>query len=149
MALAKTFPDTYYYEPQDPTPVSLVIDLYCTSAGAVLNILTYPYLSCSSLQKQGFCYPRPASVPPSPALSRHSSPHHSEAEDDNDERYDEDMEAEKDRVNIRQPLSLPYRNKNAPPYASTASSGNSSPSSATSPPSSITSPPSSVSSEKN
>ena len=38
-------------------------------------------------------------MPPSPSLSRHSSPHHS----DEDERYDEDLEAEKDRVNIRQP----------------------------------------------
>ena len=58
-------------------------------------------------QTTGFRYPRPASVPPSPALSRHSSPHHSEAEEDEeDEHYDEDLEAEKDRVNIRQPLVL-------------------------------------------
>uniref|UniRef100_A0A8C5AXP9 Glycogen [starch] synthase n=1 Tax=Gadus morhua TaxID=8049 RepID=A0A8C5AXP9_GADMO len=71
MALAKAFPDTYMYEAQDPTSSS------------------------------GFRYPRPASVPPSPSLSRHSSPHHS---DDEDERYDEDLEAEKDRVNIRQPF---------------------------------------------
>lgn len=54
-------------------------------------------------------------MPPSPALSRHSSPHHSEAEDndEDDERYDEDLEAEKDRVNIRQPYSLPFKNKSA------------------------------------
>ncbi len=65
-------------------------------------------------QTSGFRYPRPASVPPSPALSRHSSPHHSEAEDnDEDERYDEDLEAEKDRVNIRQPYALPFKNKSA------------------------------------
>lgn len=51
-------------------------------------------------------------MPPSPALSRHSSPHHSEGEDnDEDERYDEDLEAEKDRVNIRQPYTLPSKNK--------------------------------------
>uniref|UniRef100_A0A672YIC9 Glycogen [starch] synthase n=1 Tax=Sphaeramia orbicularis TaxID=375764 RepID=A0A672YIC9_9TELE len=82
MALAKAFPDTYIYEPHEPTSTS------------------------------GFRYPRPASVPPSPALSRHSSPHHSEAEDnDEDERYDEDLEAEKDRVNIRQPYSVPFKNK--------------------------------------
>lgn len=56
-------------------------------------------------QATGFRYPRPASVPPSPSLSRHSSPHHSEAEEDEDERYDEDLEAEKDRVNIRQPYT--------------------------------------------
>ncbi|KAG7243683.1 hypothetical protein INR49_011240 [Caranx melampygus] len=76
MALAKAFPDTYLYEPHEPTSVNLRLPL-----------------------------PPTASVPPSPALSRHSSPHHSEAEDnDEDERYDEDLEAEKDRVNIRQPF---------------------------------------------
>uniref|UniRef100_A0A8P4KQZ2 Glycogen [starch] synthase n=1 Tax=Dicentrarchus labrax TaxID=13489 RepID=A0A8P4KQZ2_DICLA len=84
MALAKAFPDTYYYELNEPTSTS------------------------------GFRYPRPASVPPSPSLSRHSSPHHSEAEDnDEEERYDEDLEAEKDRVNIRQPYALPFKNKSA------------------------------------
>uniref|UniRef100_A0A672GCK8 Glycogen [starch] synthase n=1 Tax=Salarias fasciatus TaxID=181472 RepID=A0A672GCK8_SALFA len=82
MALAKAFPETYLYEPHDPTSTT------------------------------GFRYPRPASVPPSPALSRHSSPHHSEAEDnEEDERYDEDLEAEKDRVNIRQPHTLGFKNK--------------------------------------
>ncbi|KAL3054016.1 hypothetical protein OYC64_006361 [Pagothenia borchgrevinki] len=85
MALAKAFPDTYMYEPTEPTSTS------------------------------GFSYPRPASVPPSPALSRHSSPHHSEAEDnDEEERYDEDLEAEKDRKNIRQPYALPLKNKTSP-----------------------------------
>ncbi|RXN12822.1 glycogen [starch] muscle [Labeo rohita] len=81
MALAKAFPDTYIYEPHEPTSAT------------------------------GFRYPRPASVPPSPAHSLHSSPHHSEAEDE-EEPYDEDLEAEKDRVNIRQPVSIPNRNKN-------------------------------------
>uniref|UniRef100_A0A8C2CFD0 Glycogen [starch] synthase n=1 Tax=Cyprinus carpio TaxID=7962 RepID=A0A8C2CFD0_CYPCA len=81
MALAKAFPDTFIYEPQEPTSAA------------------------------GFRYPRPASVPPSPAHSLHSSPHHSEAEDE-EEPYDEDLEAEKDRVNIRQPFNLPNRNKN-------------------------------------
>lgn len=72
-----------------------------------LNIFSRP-------QASGFRYPRPASVPPSPALSRHSSPHHSEAEDnDEDECYDEDLEAEKDRVNIRQPYSVPFKNKSS------------------------------------
>lgn len=53
-------------------------------------------------------------MPPSPALSRHSSPHHSEAEDnDEDECYDEDLEAEKDRVNIRQPFVVPFKNKSS------------------------------------
>lgn len=72
MALAKAFPDNFTYEPHEPTAA------------------------------QGFRYPRPASVPPSPSISRHSSPHHSETEED-DERYDEDEEAEKDRQNIKQP----------------------------------------------
>ncbi|XP_058510544.1 glycogen [starch] synthase, muscle [Solea solea] len=78
MALAKAFPDFYLYEPHEPTSAT------------------------------GFRYPRPASVPPSPALSRHSSPRQSEGEDnaDDDEQYDEDLEAEKDRVNIRQPLNM-------------------------------------------
>uniref|UniRef100_A0A8C9VDG5 Glycogen [starch] synthase n=1 Tax=Scleropages formosus TaxID=113540 RepID=A0A8C9VDG5_SCLFO len=124
MALAKAFPDTYCYEPQEPPST------------------------------QGFRYPRPASVPPSPALSRHSSPHHSEAEDEDDERYDEDLEAEKDRQNIRQPFSLPLRNKGALPYSMAASEGDGSPapsppSSIPSPPSSITSPSDSMCSEKN
>lgn len=72
-----------------------------------LTIFSHP-------QTSGFRYPRPSSVPPSPALSRHSSPHHSEAEDnDEDECYDEDLEAEKDRVNIRQPYSVPFKNKSS------------------------------------
>lgn len=62
-------------------------------------------------QAQGYRYPRPASVPPSPSLSRHSSPHQSEDEDEprdglpdvDGERYDEDEEAAKDRRNIRAP----------------------------------------------
>uniref|UniRef100_A0A3Q3GKR1 Glycogen [starch] synthase n=1 Tax=Labrus bergylta TaxID=56723 RepID=A0A3Q3GKR1_9LABR len=86
MALAKAFPDTYMYELNEPTSAS------------------------------GFRYPRPASVPPSPALSRHSSPHHSEGEEE--ERYDEDLEAEKDRVNIRQP----FKNKTSAVPAGNGSS---------------------------
>uniref|UniRef100_A0A8C7X568 Glycogen [starch] synthase n=1 Tax=Oryzias sinensis TaxID=183150 RepID=A0A8C7X568_9TELE len=80
MALAKAFPDTFIYEPHEPSSAT------------------------------GFRYPRPASVPPSPSLSRHSSPHHSEAEEDEDERYDEDLEAEKDRVNIRHAISGMLKN---------------------------------------
>uniref|UniRef100_A0A3B3DQW2 Glycogen [starch] synthase n=1 Tax=Oryzias melastigma TaxID=30732 RepID=A0A3B3DQW2_ORYME len=87
MALAKAFPDTFIYEPHEPSSTT------------------------------GFRYPRPASVPPSPALSRHSSPHHSEAEDDEDERYDEDLEAEKDRVNIRQPYTVTKNKTSAIPGA--------------------------------
>ncbi|CAB1350069.1 unnamed protein product [Coregonus sp. 'balchen'] len=85
MALAKAFPDTYFYQPHD------------------------------SETAQGFRYPRPASVPPSPSLSRHSSPRHSEAEEE-DDRYDEDAEAEKDRLNIRQPFTLPSKKGPALPY---------------------------------
>lgn len=68
------------------------------------------YICAFLLQTTGFRYPRPASVPPSPAHSLHSSPHHSEAEDE-DEAYDEDLEAEKDRLNIRQPFGVPNKNK--------------------------------------
>ncbi|XP_078091436.1 glycogen [starch] synthase, liver isoform X2 [Mustelus asterias] len=54
---------------------------------------------------EGFEYPRPASVPPSPSVSLHSSPHQSDEEDDDeDERYNEDEEAEKDRRNIKAPF---------------------------------------------
>lgn len=72
--------------------------------------LTHHSFCAFLLQTTGFRYPRPASVPPSPAHSLHSSPHHSEAEDE-EETYDEDLEAEKDRLNIRQPFSLPNKNK--------------------------------------
>uniref|UniRef100_A0A8C5GVK5 Glycogen [starch] synthase n=1 Tax=Gouania willdenowi TaxID=441366 RepID=A0A8C5GVK5_GOUWI len=69
------------------------------------------YLHVTWLLRRPFLMPS-SSVPPSPALSRHSSPRHSEGEDnDEDERYDEDVEAEKDRLNIRQPTSLPFKNK--------------------------------------
>ncbi|KAJ3612017.1 hypothetical protein NHX12_020295 [Muraenolepis orangiensis] len=56
---------------------------------------------------EGFRYPRPYSVPPSPTASVHSTPHHSDVEDDDDDDdddhqpYDEDEEAERDRLNIR------------------------------------------------
>uniref|UniRef100_A0AAZ3P7E4 Glycogen [starch] synthase n=1 Tax=Oncorhynchus tshawytscha TaxID=74940 RepID=A0AAZ3P7E4_ONCTS len=92
MALAKAFPDTYFYQPHD------------------------------SDTAQGFRYPRPASVPPSPSLSRHSSPRQSEAEED-DDRYDEDAEAEKDRLNIRQPLTLPSKKGPALPYTLPGANG--------------------------
>lgn len=75
-----------------------------------------------SFQAQGFRYPRPASVPPSPSLSRHSSPRQSEAEED-DDRYDEDAEAEKDRLNIRQPLTLPSKKGPALPYTLPGANG--------------------------
>lgn len=81
-----------------------------------MNLRSFPF------QTSGFRYPRPASVPPSPSLSRHSSPHHSDVEDnDEDERYDEDLEAEKDRVNIRQPFTTPYKNKMSAVYKANGS----------------------------
>lgn len=115
MALAKAFPDTYVYDLHEPTSVSLIfiafMEVKSLCLHSLLEIVT-PF--GSHHQTSGFRYPRPASVPPSPALSRHSSPHHSEAEDnDEDERYDEDLEAEKDRVNIRQPYALPFKNKSS------------------------------------
>ncbi|XP_005940653.1 glycogen [starch] synthase, liver [Haplochromis burtoni] len=58
------------------------------------------------LKTEGFRYPRPYSVPPSPSASIHSTPHHSDVEDDDDEPYDEDEEAERDRMNIKSPFVL-------------------------------------------
>uniref|UniRef100_A0A4W6DD21 Glycogen [starch] synthase n=1 Tax=Lates calcarifer TaxID=8187 RepID=A0A4W6DD21_LATCA len=58
------------------------------------------------LKTEGFRYPRPYSVPPSPSASLHSTPHHSDVEDDDDESYDEDEEAERDRLNIKAPFAL-------------------------------------------
>ncbi|XP_044041896.1 glycogen [starch] synthase, liver isoform X2 [Siniperca chuatsi] len=60
------------------------------------------------LKTEGFRYPRPYSVPPSPSASLHSTPHHSDVEDDDDddEPYDEDEEAERDRLNIKAPIVL-------------------------------------------
>uniref|UniRef100_A0A8C9QV70 Glycogen [starch] synthase n=1 Tax=Scleropages formosus TaxID=113540 RepID=A0A8C9QV70_SCLFO len=55
---------------------------------------------------EGFRYPRPSSVPPSPSVSLHSTPHHSDEEDENEEPYDEEEEAERDRQNIKAPFSL-------------------------------------------
>ncbi|KPP69605.1 glycogen-like, partial [Scleropages formosus] len=108
------------------------------------DLLDWRYLG----RKKGFRYPRPASVPPSPALSRHSSPHHSDDNDDDDERYNEDLEAEKDRLNIRQPHSPQYRDKSGLPDAIPVSDGDGTPASSASTPSSVSSPAGSVSSEK-
>uniref|UniRef100_A0A3B5L249 Glycogen [starch] synthase n=1 Tax=Xiphophorus couchianus TaxID=32473 RepID=A0A3B5L249_9TELE len=58
------------------------------------------------LKTEGFRYPRPASVPPSPSASLHSTPHHSDVEDDDDEPYNEEEEAERDRLNIKAPFKL-------------------------------------------
>ncbi|KAM4039826.1 glycogen [starch] synthase, liver [Anomaloglossus baeobatrachus] len=56
----------------------------------------------------GFRYPRPSSVPPSPAVSQPSSPHESEdeEEEEEEERYNEDEEAERDRQNIKSTFAL-------------------------------------------
>lgn len=66
-------------------------------------------------QTEGFKYPRPSSVPPSPSGSQASSPQSSDVEgDSDDERYDEEEEAERDRLNIKSPFALghvPYRKK--------------------------------------
>ncbi|XP_056605058.1 glycogen [starch] synthase, liver [Triplophysa dalaica] len=64
---------------------------------------------------QGFRYPTPSSVAPSPSASLHSTPHHSDEEDD--EPYDEDEEVERDRQNIKAPFTLgavPEGKKNQP-----------------------------------
>lgn len=135
MALAKAFPETYQYELNEPTTVRTT---FVTFTAIIYNFVGQTCMSMyknrdshpsklnifSRPQTSGFRYPRPASVPPSPALSRHSSPHHSEAEDDNDDEcYDEDLEAEKDRVNIRQPYSVPFKNKSSLPVANGNSDG--------------------------
>uniref|UniRef100_A0A3Q2EEA0 Glycogen [starch] synthase n=1 Tax=Cyprinodon variegatus TaxID=28743 RepID=A0A3Q2EEA0_CYPVA len=57
-------------------------------------------------QTEGFRYPRPSSVPPSPSASLRSTPHHSDEEDDDDEPYNEEDEAERDRLNIKLPFML-------------------------------------------
>ena len=63
--------------------------------------LQYLYGSCLlRSQTEGFRYPRPYSVPPSPSASLHSTPHHS----DDEESYDEDEEVERDRLNIKSPV---------------------------------------------
>lgn len=69
--------------------------------------LLYAILYKPFPQTEGFRYPRPYSVPPSPSASVHSTPHHSDVEDDDDdEPYDEDEEAERDRLNIKSPFVL-------------------------------------------
>ncbi|XP_030623903.1 glycogen [starch] synthase, liver isoform X1 [Chanos chanos] len=74
LALSRAFPDTFKMDTFVPPPT------------------------------QGFRYPRPQSVPPSPSASIHSTPHHSDEEDE--EPYDEDEEAERDRQNIKAPFTL-------------------------------------------
>lgn len=77
--------------------------VYCKS-----NLKTHTIITGASLypQTEGFRYPRPYSVPPSPSASIHSTPHHSDEEEDGDEPYDEDEEAERDRLNIKAPFVL-------------------------------------------
>ena len=107
-------------------------------------------------QTQGYRYPRPASVPPSPSLSRHSSPHQSEDEeeprdlppDEDDERYDEDEEAAKDRRNIRAP-EWPRRASCTSSTGSKRGSVDTAPSSSVSTPSEPLSPASSLGEERN
>lgn len=125
MALAKAFPDYFTYEPHE------------------------------SDAAQGYRYPRPASVPPSPSLSRHSSPHQSEDEEEprdglpEEERYDEDEEAAKDRRNIRAP-EWPRRASYASSTAgSKRNSVDTAPSSSLSTPSEPLSPASSLGEERN
>ncbi|XP_063785468.1 glycogen [starch] synthase, liver [Pseudophryne corroboree] len=77
LALCRMFPDKFEMEPSAPP------------------------------KTEGFRYPRPSSVPPSPSVSQPSSPHHSDdEEEDGDERYDEDEEAERDRQNIKSTFAL-------------------------------------------
>jgi hypothetical protein len=114
--------------------------------------------SLCGFQAQGYRYPRPASVPPSPSLSRHSSPHQSEDEEEprngpleeDGERYDEDAEAAKDRRNIRAP-EWPRRTSctSSTGGSKRSSSVDTAPSSSPSTPSEPLSPASSVGEERN
>ncbi|KAG9471181.1 glycogen [starch] synthase, liver [Eleutherodactylus coqui] len=82
LALCRKFPEKFEMEPSEPP------------------------------KTDGFRYPRPSSVPPSPSVSQPSSPHDSEEEEeeeegeDDNERYDEDEEAERDRQNIKSTFAL-------------------------------------------
>ncbi|XP_063164719.1 glycogen [starch] synthase, liver [Candoia aspera] len=76
LALSRTFPEQFEMEPNAPP------------------------------KTEGFRYPRPSSVPPSPSVSQHNSPHQSDEEVEDDERYDEEEEAERDRQNIKSPFSF-------------------------------------------
>uniref|UniRef100_A0A5F9DPE4 Glycogen [starch] synthase n=1 Tax=Oryctolagus cuniculus TaxID=9986 RepID=A0A5F9DPE4_RABIT len=79
LTLSRAFPDKFHMQPTSPPTT------------------------------EGFMYPRPSSVPPSPLGSQASSPQSSDVEDedeDEDERYNEEEEAERDRLNIKSPLSL-------------------------------------------
>ncbi|XP_032288702.1 glycogen [starch] synthase, liver isoform X2 [Phoca vitulina] len=77
LTLSRAFPDKFHMEPTSPPTT------------------------------EGFKYPRPSSVPPSPSGSQVSSPQSSDVEDEEeDERYNEEEEAERDRLNIKSPFSL-------------------------------------------
>lgn len=127
MALAKAFPEHFTYEPHEADAT------------------------------QGYRYPRPASVPPSPSLSRHSSPHQSEDEeeprdgppDEDGERYDEDEEAAKDRRNIRAPEWPRRASCTSSTSGSKRGSVDTGPSSSLSTPSEPLSPASSLGEERN
>ncbi|XP_059988425.1 glycogen [starch] synthase, muscle isoform X3 [Lagenorhynchus albirostris] len=127
MALAKAFPEQFTYEPHEADAT------------------------------QGYRYPRPASVPPSPSLSRHSSPHQSEDEeeprdgppDEDGERYDEDEEAAKDRRNIRAPEWPRRASCTSSTGGSKRGSVDTAPSSSVSTPSEPLSPASSLGEERN
>lgn len=127
-------------------------------APAPSEFVPYPPLPpLPVIQTQGYRYPRPASVPPSPSLSRHSSPHQSEDEEEprdgppdvDGERYDEDEEAAKDRRNIRAP-EWPRRASSASSSGgSKRGSVDTAPSSSVSTPSEPLSPASSLGEERN
>ncbi|KAL2776752.1 glycogen [starch] synthase, liver [Daubentonia madagascariensis] len=79
LTLSRAFPDKFHMEPTSPPTT------------------------------EGFKYPRPSSVPPSPSGSQASSPQSSDVEDETeDERYNEEEEAERDRLNIKSPFSLSH-----------------------------------------
>ncbi|ETE59625.1 hypothetical protein L345_14644, partial [Ophiophagus hannah] len=104
----------------DPAAYGIyIVDRRFRSPDESCNQLTqFLYAFCQQSRRQriteGFRYPRPSSVPPSPSVSQHNSPHQSDEEVNDDERYDEEEEAERDRQNIKSPFSftaMPWRKK--------------------------------------
>ena len=181
MALAKAFPEHFTYEPHEAEAVSgpgVSLggqelegwgEVGCPSSSCKTSRTLDAQAGCRGLcslcglcphlrtQTQGYRYPRPASVPPSPSLSRHSSPHQSEDEeeprdgppDEDGERYDEDEEAAKDRRNIRAPEWPRRASCTSSTGGSKRGSVDTAPSSSVSTPSEPLSPASSLGEERN
>ncbi|ETE61669.1 Glycogen [starch] synthase, muscle [Ophiophagus hannah] len=138
MALAKAFPDNFTYEPHETTAFQLVnfkVLIKVDSTSEMSMKLKVHDTDLSNLLSK--------IVP---------DPHHSETEED-DERYDEEEEAEKDRQNIKPPAMMgpvPEWRKHSKKGSSEAStSSNASTPTIPSSPSDLSSPTNSLIEEKN